>query len=137
MIIVGALSPTGGYEALAVLMESAADAGVHLEHCRARRSRPPPSPADDHRRLQTPCALSWLRGSSIRITLVVAANRDEFFARPTAAAAPYLITPTSTGAGPRGGRHLARFIPLRGRFWPLLTNVREPETAGRSAPAVI
>ena len=30
MIIVGALSPTGGYEALAVLMESAADAGVHL-----------------------------------------------------------------------------------------------------------
>ncbi len=70
-------------------------------------------------------ALAW--GASERFPLVIAANRDEFLARPTAPLAPWISPGGATIVGGRdlqdGGTWMG-FSPS-GRF-AMLTNVRHP-----------
>jgi uncharacterized protein with NRDE domain len=70
-------------------------------------------------------ALAW--GASERFPLVIAANRDEFLARPTAPLAPWISPGGATIVGGRdlqdGGTWMG-FSPS-GRF-AMLTNVRQP-----------
>lgn len=67
-----------------------------------------------------------------RYSLVVAANRDEYHARPTAAAAWWDGSLLAGRDLEAGGTWLG--VTRRGRF-ALLTNVREPHRVDRNAPS--
>jgi uncharacterized protein with NRDE domain len=81
------------------------------------------------------CLIAFAWGASERFPLVVAANRDEFFERPTA---PLSLWPSPGGAQVLGGRDLQDggtwmgFSP-NGRF-AMLTNVRNPQAAPPAQP---
>jgi uncharacterized protein with NRDE domain len=82
------------------------------------------------------CLIAFAWGASERFPFVIAANRDEFFARPTA---PLCLWPSPGGAQVLGGRDLQDggtwmgFSP-NGRF-AMLTNVRNP--SAKPPPDVI
>jgi uncharacterized protein with NRDE domain len=81
------------------------------------------------------CLIAFAWGASERFPLVIAANRDEFYERPTAPLASWL---TPSGATVVSGRDLKDggtwmgFSP-NGRF-AMLTNVRNPQAAVPQAP---
>jgi uncharacterized protein with NRDE domain len=81
------------------------------------------------------CLIAFAWGASERFPLVIAANRDEFFERPTA---PLCLWPSPGGAQVLGGRDLQDggtwmgFSP-NGRF-AMLTNVRNPQAAPPAQP---
>jgi uncharacterized protein with NRDE domain len=56
--------------------------------------------------------------------LIVAANRDEFYARPSLPLAQWGCTAGPRRTRPGGGRHLAG-VGAKGRF-AALTNIRDP-----------
>ena len=74
-------------------------------------------------------ALAWRMHPRYR--LVVAANRDEFHARPTLALAEWEDAPQVVGG--RDGLHGGSWLAVRGRRFAAVTNVRRPlEQEGRS-----
>lgn len=80
------------------------------------------------------CLIAFALGASPRWSLVIAANRDEYWARPTS---PLALWQTPHGSSVLSGRDLRAGgtwmgASASGRV-AFLTNVREPDTAGLEA----
>jgi uncharacterized protein with NRDE domain len=82
------------------------------------------------------CLIALLWQAHPRYRLVLAANRDEFHARPTLPLAPWTDAPDVLGG--RDELHGGGWLALRGRRLVAVTNVRRPpEREGRSRGALV
>ena len=79
---------------------------------------------------EPPDATPWERELAARYEYVVAANRDEFLARPATRLAPWPDAPgVVAGRDVTGGGTWVGVAPAETR-WACLTNVREPPRPG-------
>ena len=79
------------------------------------------------------CLILFAHDAHPEYRLVLAANRDEFYARPTAAAAPWEDAPGVIAGRDLSGGGTWLGITRQGR-WSALTNVRDPGEPARDAP---
>jgi uncharacterized protein with NRDE domain len=80
------------------------------------------------------CLILFAHDAHPEYRLVVAANRDEFYARPTAPAAPWEEAPQVVAGRDLRGGGTWMGITRQGR-WAALTNFRDPREFDRDAPS--